>query len=406
MTTTTLQGRARAERERAPRAARLTLSLLERIAHGQLRVDLPDGSSALFGSGEPSARIRIHDWGVFPTCLRHGDIGFADAYIDGRWETDDLRALLDVVVANRKAMESLFFGNPVMRAVNRLRHLLRRNSRAGAKRNIHAHYDIGNAFYRLWLDETMTYSSALFGNGGQRTLADAQRAKYDRMIDELDLDTGAHVLEIGCGWGGFIERAVGRGLRVDGLTISEAQREHARERLADALQTGRADVLLRDYRDEQRRFDGIVSIEMFEAVGETYWPAYFRTLAKCLAPGARAVVQTITIDDALFENYRRSTDFIQQTIFPGGMLPSPTRFREEAAGAGLRVEKAFSFGQDYANTLAQWYGRFTEALPEVRAQGFDTRFERTWALYLAYCEAAFKHRNTDVFQFTLTHAER
>lgn len=385
----------------APRAARVVIALLQRLRHGRLTLHLPDGRQLRLGHGEPAADVRVRDWRVFRDALREGDIGFADAYVRGDWETRDLRAVFDLLVANRADIERLVYGNPIARLWNRLRHALRRNTRAGARRNIHAHYDLGNAFYEHWLDRTMTYSSALFEGEPRRSLEAAQFAKLDRVLDALDCPAGADVLEIGCGWGGFIERASSRGLRVQGLTLSTEQHEFARSRLGDAIGEGRADVLLRDYRDETRRFDGIVSIEMFEAVGEAYWPSYFSTLSRCLKPGGRAVIQTITIDDALFERYRSGTDFIQQTIFPGGMLPSVARFEAEARRAGLRVLDRFAFGPDYAETLRRWHVRFARAWPRIQPLGFDERFARTWSLYLAYCEAAFRHGNTDVIQFTL-----
>lgn len=398
---------------RAPRAARLVLSMLDQLAQGELTLRLPDGSVRRFGAGTPRAAIRLDDWRVFEATLARGDVGFAETWIDGSWHTDDLAGLLSLLVANRDALDRAVYGSWLGRIAGHLRHLLNRNSRAGSRRNIHAHYDLGNDFYRLWLDPSMTYSSAIFDDdapageaeaAGPREadpLRAAQHAKYDRILDRLGLAPGASVLEIGCGWGGFAERALGRGLRPTGLTISTEQHAWARKRLAGPRGEPRAEIALRDYRDEQGRYDGIASIEMFEAVGEAYWPAYFETLERCLKPGGRAVVQTITIDDALFERYRRGTDFIQQYVFPGGMLPSPSRFRALAGEHGLQVTDAFAFGLDYARTLRIWRERFMARLPEARAQGFDERFVRTWEFYLAYCEAAFAHGNTDVVQFTM-----
>jgi cyclopropane-fatty-acyl-phospholipid synthase len=380
-----------------PRGARLVLAMLARIEHGELSLRLPDGSLHRFGSGEPRASLRLHDWSPVGAALKRGDVGFAESWIAGQWDTDDLAGLL-----------------------GHLRHLLNRNSKAGSKRNIHAHYDLGNPFYRLWLDSSMTYSSALFDPHGRQVaeriaaspvirqvlgsadpLLLAQHAKYDRILDRLDLAPGASVLEIGCGWGGFAERALARGLRPTGLTISTEQYDWARERLAGEDGRTQADIVLRDYRDEAGRYDGIASIEMFEAVGEAYWPAWFETIKRCLKPGGRAVVQTITIDEALFDRYRRGTDFIQQYVFPGGMLPSSSRFEALAREHGFAVTDALAFGADYALTLRIWRKRFMARLDEVREQGFDDRFIRTWEFYLAYCEAAFAHGNTDVWQFTL-----
>jgi len=405
-----------------PRAARLVIGMLQRLAHGELSLRLPDGTTRRFGSGSPRASLRLDDWSVFEATLKRGDVGFAETWIAGSWRTDDLAALLSLLVANRDAIERAIYGSWLGRIVGHLRHMLNRNSRAGSRRNIHAHYDLGNAFYRLWLDPSMTYSSALFDDAG-RTAQDrtggapglvnregadeaallmrAQHAKYDRILDRLGLAQGASVLEIGCGWGGFAERALERGLRPTGLTISTEQHAWACERLAGPDGRPRADIVLRDYRDETGRYDGIASIEMFEAVGEAYWPDYFATLERCLKPGGRAVVQTITIDEALFERYRRGTDFIQQYVFPGGMLPSRERFEALARSHGLRVVDAFAFGADYARTLRAWRERFMARLAEVRALGFDDRFVRTWESYLAYCEAGFDNRNIDVVQFTM-----
>jgi cyclopropane-fatty-acyl-phospholipid synthase len=389
----------------APRAARAVLRLLSRLSHGRLLLTLPDGSRLAFGSGEPAVALRLASWQPLSAALARGDVGFAESWIEGQWECDSLIEVLDLALANRRILDQAIHGHGLGRLVDRLRHLLRRNSRAGSRRNIHAHYDLGNAFYRLWLDDTMTYSSALFGGNAALPLARAQQAKYRRILDQLALPAGARVLEIGCGWGGFAEQAARAGLRLKGLTLSTEQLAFARERLASA---GLADIArceLQDYRDEHERYDGIASIEMFEAVGEAYWPRYFDTVARALAPGGRAVIQTIVIDDALFERYRRGTDFIQQYVFPGGMLPSPSAFTEAAARAGLRVIDRFAFGQDYAQTLARWRETFMAQLDTVRAQGFDRRFIRTWEFYLAYCEAAFRHRSTDVIQFTLVREE-
>ncbi len=387
--------------EAPSRAARLVLRLLERITHGELELVTPDGQQLRFGGGQPSATMRLRNWNALDAALRRGDVGFAESYIAGDWGTDSLADLLAVAVANRSAIEDAVYGHWLGRLADRVRHLLNLNTRAGARRNIHAHYDLGNDFYRLWLDEGMTYSSALFEGDERRSLAQAQQAKYARILDALALPHGASVLEIGCGWGAFAELAARRGLSVTGLTLSSEQLAWARERIAAAGFAGRARFELRDYRDEAGRYDGIASIEMFEAVGERYWPAYFRALRRCLAPGGRAVVQTIVIDDALFDRYRRGTDFIQQYVFPGGMLPSAARFAQVAEAAGLRIVDRFAFGPDYAGTLRQWRERFVASLASVRALGFDGRFVRTWEFYLAYCEAAFRYGNTDVVQFTI-----
>jgi len=387
--------------EPMPAAARAVLALLSRLRYGRLMLTLPGGSQRTFGAGEPRAAVRLANWNVFGAALARGDIGFAETYIAGDWDTDSLTGLMQVMLANRDVIERAIYGHWWGRLAYRLRHLLNFNSRAGSRRNIHAHYDLGNPFYEVWLDPGMTYSSALFGADPARSLADAQTAKYRRILDELALPAGARVLEIGCGWGGFAELAARDGLHVTGLTLSTEQLAWARRRLDDAGLGDRVALRLQDYRDERGRYDAIVSIEMFEAVGERYWPGWFETLRRCLKPGGRAVVQTITIDDSLFERYRRGTDFIQQYVFPGGMLPSPRVFERAAGAAGLALDQRFSFGPDYARTLNRWHAAFLDGLPRITAQGFDTRFVRTWSFYLAYCEAGFAQQATDVIQFTL-----
>lgn len=405
-----------------PARARVALRLLERLQSGSLSVTLPDGQHISFGPGHGMhADIVMSDWRCCDAALKSGDIGFAQSYIDGGWTTSDLTALLKLFILNRNAIEGFVYGTWWGRLLYRVKHLLNGNSRAGSRRNIHAHYDIGNAFYRLWLDPSMTYSSALFGAHVHDERADAdelpraQQAKYQRMLDALQLRPGASVLEIGCGWGGFAETGLRAGVKVTGLTLSTEQLAWAQQRCervqaelalehASDLSPPLPDLRLQDYRDCHGQFDGIASIEMFEAVGEAYWPSYFAALARNLKQGGRACIQTIVIDDALFARYRKGTDFIQQYIFPGGMLPSPSAFREQAAQAGLRVVDAHAFGLDYARTLRVWRERFLAELPAIRTQGFDDRFIRTWEFYLCYCEAAFRNHNTDVVQFTLEHA--
>lgn len=384
----------------APRNARIALSMLERLVHGTLRLRLPDGSTRSFGEGAPEAELSISSWTVFDEVLKRGDIGFAQAWIDGHWDSEHLDEVLGLMVANRAHLEAAIYGTWWGQVFDRIRHLFNRNTRSGSRRNISAHYDLGNDFYKLWLDPSMTYSSALFEGREDGGLEAAQHAKNRRMLSELGLSPGQSLLEIGCGWGGLAEAASAQGLAVTGLTLSREQREFAIERLARAG-AERAQILLKDYRDEAAQYDGIASVEMFEAVGEAWWPAYFQCLRRCLKPGARAVIQTIVIADPLFERYRRGTDFIQQYVFPGGMLPSPSRFEALARSAGLAVKARFAFGADYAKTLSIWRARFLSVLPQVREQGFDRRFIRTWDFYLAYCEAAFRHASTDVIQYTL-----
>jgi cyclopropane-fatty-acyl-phospholipid synthase len=393
----------------APPSARLVLKLMEKMSEGSLTVTVPSGSTLRFGRGEPHADIVLSNWNVCDAALKNGDIGFGETYIAGDWGTSNLSALMHVMVANRNAIEAVIYGKWWGKIFYRLRHLLHRNTRVGSRKNIHAHYDIGNPFYQLWLDGTMTYSSALYSaladpGDDVEQMADAQRAKYRRILECLGARPGQRLLEIGCGWGGFAEVAAETGLHVTGITLSTEQLAYARERLARAGLDMRAELRLEDYRDTSEQFDLIASIEMFEAVGEKYWPSYFETLKRRLKPGGRAVIQTITIADELFPAYRKSSDFIQQYIFPGGMLPTPAIFRDYARRAGLTVTDAFAFGQDYARTLHAWLRSFYSHEREIRDQGFDTPFVRTWAFYLAYCEAAFRHANTDVIQFTLEHA--
>lgn len=338
--------------------------------------------------------------------LKSGDIGFAESYIAGDWTTPDLTALLRVLVQNRRELDAVVFGTWWGRLAYRARHLLNRNNKANSRKNIHAHYDLGNAFYALWLDSSMNYSSALF-ESAHTPMREAQHAKVRRALRMAGVQTGSRVLEIGCGWGALAEMATTElGANLVGVTLSTEQLAWAQQRLATLGATNQAELRLQDYRDigvttPDAPFDAICSIEMVEAVGREYWPTYFQTVARLLKPGGRACIQTITIADDLFDRYLKSTDFIQQYIFPGGCLPSPSAFREHARAAGLEVVDEFAFGQDYARTLACWREQFVAEQSRVLTLGFDQRFVRIWTFYLAYCEAAFAERNTDVMQFTL-----
>jgi cyclopropane-fatty-acyl-phospholipid synthase len=388
----------------APAAARIVAALLARLQHGQLDLQWPDGSRSRFGSAVgPHAALQLADWAVCAQALRSGDIGFAEAYIDGRVRTPDLAALLRLFVANRDALEQAIYGQRLGAWLYRLKHLLRPNTRRGSRRNIHAHYDLGNTFYRLWLDDSMTYSSAWFTDGLAGDLHAAQQAKMRRALQAGGVTHGARVLEIGCGWGAVAEMAAREfGAQVTGITLSTEQLAEAQARNAGFA--GQVDLRLQDYRDvDDAPFDAIVSIEMFEAVGRAWWPTYFQALRRLLAPGARACVQSITIRDDLFDRYVGGTDFIQQYVFPGGLLPSRLEFRRAAERAGLQVVEEFAFGASYAETLRRWRASFLAQEGAVRRLGFDTRFVRTWEFYLAYCEAAFDGGNTDVVQFTLQH---
>lgn len=385
-----------------PAQARLVLQMLRRLEHGLLRLTCPDGTTLVFGNAGsgPTASLVLKDWEACSAALKSGDIGFAETYIGGHWQTDDLAALLEIFIHNRNALEEAIYGSWWGSLLYRLRHLFNRNSKSGSRRNIHAHYDIGNRFYRLWLDPSMTYSSALYTDPAM-SLQQAQQAKYARILEQLQLPPGSRVLEIGCGWGGFAELAARQQMQLTGLTLSTEQLDFAQQRMRMAGLDRQVELRLQDYRDVNGEFDGIASIEMFEAVGEAYWDSYFECVARRLRQGGRACIQTITIDDALFDRYRQGTDFIQQYIFPGGMLPSPAAFRAHAMRHGLAVENELAFGRDYARTLAEWHREFNHRLDEVRAQGFDEGFVRTWQFYLAYCEAGFRAGSIDLYQFTL-----
>ena len=389
-----------------PLAARLALAAASRLEIGRLDVVLPDGAAHRY-EGKlpgPDASVTIRDWSVFKRMLRGGDMAFAEAYIEGQFDTPDLPALLTLGALNEAALERAFQANWMRRLVWRLMHSQRGNSRRGSKRNISAHYDLGNDFYRLWLDRGMTYSAGLFGDDPGRSLEAAQDAKYARILDRLGVRQGDSILEIGCGWGGFAEAAARRGARVHAITISREQLAFASQRLQDNDLAHVAEVEFRDYRDVRGTYDHIVSIEMVEAVGEKYWPEYFAALARHLRPGGKALIQAITIADNAFEQYRRGTDFIQRHIFPGGMLLSGQKLAEQARLAGLRGEAVFSFGQDYARTLVAWLERFDRVSDRVRHLGFDERFQRLWRYYLAYCIAGFSTGRTDVLQAELVHA--
>ena len=383
--------------ERLNRDTRLVFDLLEKLQGGLLEIRLPGGASALFGTGDHGVTMQVHDESMFGQVLARGDIGLAESYLDGQWDSTDITGLLKLLAANREQLKRAVYGSWRSLLAARVRHWLNGNSRSGSKRNIMAHYDLGNDFYKLWLDPSMSYSSAVYREADDGSLETAQHAKYRRILNCLKAAPGQNVLEIGCGWGGFAELAVQDGLKTTGLTLSPAQLEWAQKRVPGA------DLRLQDYRDLNEQFDHVVSIEMFEAVGERWWPTYFKTLAKALKSEGRAVVQSITIRDDIFPEYRRSTDFIQQYIFPGGMLPSRAAFRAAAAKQGLIVRNEYAFGQDYAKTLAEWRHAFEANWPEIQKLGFDEPFRRLWRMYLCYCEAGFLAGNIDVVQFELTH---
>ena len=395
---------------RAPAAARSALKLLERLRHGSLTVQLPDGTIRVFGQAtrdQGEAMIALRNWNMCAATLKSGDIGFAESYIAGDWSTPNLTDLLRLFIRNRNELEDVIYGSWAGRTLHRVRHWLNRNTRANSRKNIHAHYDLGNAFYRLWLDDTMNYSSAWFEGDHSRDMRDAQNAKVRRALRMANVQAGDRVLEIGCGWGALAEMASTEfGARLSGVTLSTEQLEFARARMAALAQPGHmpaaVDLRLQDYRDiDDGPYDAICSIEMVEAVGRAFWPTYFQSVHRLLKPGGRACIQSIVIDDALFDRYIRSSDFIQQYIFPGGCLPCPREFRREAAAAGLVVVDEFAFGRDYAETLRRWRHDFLARRDEIARLDFDARFMRIWEFYLAYCEAAFDMANTDLVQFTL-----
>ena len=398
----------------APAAARTALKMLSRLRHGSLTLQLPDGSLQFFGEAggggtmRNGAMISLRNWNVFPAALKSGDIGFAETYIAGDWSTPNLTELLKLFISNRQEVEDVIYGSFVGRLAYRMKHWLNRNTKTNSQKNIHAHYDLGNAFYRLWLDPTMNYSSAWFEGDHTRTMPEAQKAKVRRALRMADVKAGDRVLEIGCGWGALAEMATAEfGASITGVTLSTEQLTFAQQRMVDLqLANGTsADLRLQDYRDiNDGPYDAICSIEMVEAVGRSYWPTYFQALRRLLKPGGRACVQSIVIDDALFNRYINSTDFIQQYIFPGGCLPCPSEFKREAAAAGLLVVDEFAFGQDYAETLRRWRQAFHARRAEITGLGFDEKFMRIWEFYLAYCEAAFDKASINLMQYTLLKA--
>jgi cyclopropane-fatty-acyl-phospholipid synthase len=389
-----------------PRMVRLALGFGSRLRHGSLEVTLPDGRRVRLGDNGPgpAAAMRVYNFSFASRLLRSGDIGIAEAYLRGEWDTPDLTQFLYLFCVNQDWMQKNFIGKPLVRSVQAVRHWFNRNTRWQARRNICRHYDIGNAFYSAWLDPGMTYSSALFEED-TTDLATAQNNKYRRLAEAIDLRPGQKLLEIGCGWGGFAEYAAKTcGARVVGLTISKEQRDFAQARLQAAGLNERVEIRLQDYRDERDRYERIASIEMIEAVGEQFWPKYFSQLRDRLLPGGLAGIQAITIQDCLFQSYRREVDFIQRYVFPGGMLPSPQILKSLGERFGVPVIGERIFGQDYAKTLATWRNNFRTAWPNLIPLGFDDRFRRLWEYYLAYCEAGFLSGNIDVRQVVFAKA--
>ena len=387
----------------APWSARPLLGTLERIEQGQLTVTLPNGTRRVMGGQRsgPVGSLHLHrPISMTRRVSMRGALGLAESFMAGDWSADNLAAALQVLAVNQPHFAGAHHGKRTLRMVDRLRHLLRANSLRGSRRNIAFHYDLGNDFYRLWLDETMTYSSAVFRSADE-DMATAQARKYQTMLDRLDPQPGDHILEIGCGWGGFASHAARQGYRVTGITLSREQLRYARARMANEGLEDRVTLELRDYRHLDRSFDHIVSIEMFEAVGEAYWPTYFETLSRCLKPGGRAALQVITIDESRYDHYRRNADFIQCYVFPGGMLPTVSVFDEHTRDTGLTTVSRDFYGSDYAHTLHRWDERVTEQTSAIRDLGYDDRFMRLWHYYLAYCEVGFRLGRTDVMQVAL-----
>lgn len=381
-------------------AANQVFRRFDNIYAGRLILNTPDGKTRTFEgrSQGPTVNLSIYEWNVLVNVLRRGNIGLAEDYRAGKWDTDDLSGLVQFGLANQSALKSVVIGAPLFRKLSSLKYFLRMNTLSGSKKNIHAHYDLGNDFYSLWLDPSMTYSAALYKSPDD-SLEKAQLNKYDRIVERLEAPSGS-ILEIGCGWGGFAERALETGdYAIKGITLSEEQKHYAQRRLGSS-----AHIALEDYRTQDGQFDRIVSIEMFEAVGEKFWPLYFGKLNSLLKKNGKAVVQTITIKEQDFRKYRHGADFIRTYIFPGGMLPSPLAFKTSAEKANFKVSNEFFFGQHYAKTLYAWLENFDSRKEEIKSLGYDEGFIRLWRLYLAACSASFQAGQIDVMQTELVHA--
>lgn len=396
------RGAASAPRGLEAALAALVSRVLRRVQFGRIEMHTPANARIFFEGPNPGphAHVVLHRWRAVRRLLLGGHIGFAESYMDGDWSTPDLTAVIELAARN-SALESSISGRAPLRWLKRVRHSARSNTRRGSRRNIEAHYDLGNEFYRLWLDDSMTYSSALYEPGARETLEEAQTRKIERIAQLLELKGDETVLEIGCGWGALAAALARKGAHVTGLTLSPSQLSLAQQRMANEGLGGSADLRLQDYRDVRGGFDRIVSIEMIEAVGEKYWPAYFSAIHDRLNDGGQAVLQVITIADERFEDYRRATDFIQHYVFPGGMLPTKSIMQAQAASAGLEIVSSETFAESYAATLAEWRRRFHRAWPSVAALGFDPRFRKLWDYYLCYCEAGFRTGAIDVGLYRL-----
>jgi len=386
-----------------PRCFAMVFTSLKALQRGTLDLVLSDGRVFRVNGSDAGkhAQVVSKDDAVWARLIREGDMGFSDGYLEGQWITPDLQSFMDVIFDNFSEISRQYPGVSILRMYERLRHWMNRNTKDQARKNISYHYDLGNDFYTRWLDDTMTYSSALFITG-QESLEKAQTQKYASICDLMRMKDGDHLLEIGCGWGGFAEYAAGqRGATLKCLTISKEQHDFAKARMFKAGLADKVDIVMQDYRDEKGRYDGIASIEMFEAVGEKYWPSYFETIHDCLHSGGRATIQVITMADHLFENYRKTIDFIQKHIFPGGMLPSPTILREQIEKSGLEYCGSMEFRKSYSLTLRRWYDGFNETWGEVADIGFDDRFRNMWNYYLTSCASGFEYGTTDVAQVTM-----
>jgi len=382
------------------------LGALKEVKHGRLVMATPENNILEFsGSGKgPEAHLLLRDWQVLDDLIARGEIGFAENYIDNKCDSDDLAALLTFSLLNAPVLERFFHGKPLYAIWLRLKSWVQGNSLKGSRKNIMAHYDLGNDFYSLWLDRSMTYSCGLFDGHESRSLEEAQDAKYRRILNKLSARPGEHILDIGCGWGGFAEAAAKQGLRVTAITISKEQADYAKERMRKARLDNLVSVELTDYREIKNKFDHVVSIGMVEHVGEQYWPVYFEVVKNALKPGGKAMIQSITLDCLLFEELGNATGFIEHYIFPGGMLPSKSRFRMNAERAGLKCREMFAFGEDYARTLKHWLLRFESNKNKIIDLGFDESFIRLWRFYLSSCIASFLSKRSDVMQAELVHS--
>lgn len=379
---------------------KLFLQALKHLGIGELTVTLPSGEILRCQGREEgdSADLQINHWAVIDRLITHGDVGFGEDYMAGKWTTSNLLGLMRVAAANLAVLDRYFHTNLWLKLLCWCKHRLLFNTLKRSRQNVHEHYDLGNDFYALWLDKSMTYSCGLFGGNSDLSLFDAQKAKYNRILQRLSPSPGDHIVEIGCGWGGFMEAAAQHGCQVTGVTLSDEQAKYAKERLKNANMSAITEVRLQDYRELSGTFDGLVSIGMFEHVGESYWPTYMKDVHAFLKPGGKAVIQTITIAEERFKEYRDGSDFLREHIFPGGMLPSRQRFEAVAQGAGLRVNDVFEFGIDYAITLERWLSNFDMNLEAVRALGYSDSFIRKWQFYLASCAGMFRAGMINVMQ--------